>query len=369
MIPELKTWVGSIDSKRLYTGLSVVAVSGVAAHFMQNDTALPGYARLVNQPASIAIAIAAPQVTAVVDTAATVPTALAEELALAEAATALDDPRVSEPIPAAQVTRGEASPSHSLLTAAYGAETGAKTNTNLLFAPLDAPALTASEADCPISLTATPVEAAIVTLTLAAPCHSGEAVTFASDGLSISEYLDPTGQLDLLFPPLSEQARISAIFADGTERSVEIELPDFKAFRRVALTWQGDTGLQLHVFENSAGYDDPGHIWAENPNLVDMALAGSGGFVTVLGSVANGGAADVYTYPAALDAGVNPPDVSVELAVADSTCGTKVEGHLLNTGPDQPTDTPLSIAMPGCDAVGEYLVLKNLSPDLKLAAE
>ncbi len=362
MIPDWKAWMASVDRSRLYTGLSVVAVSGVAAYFMQNGTGLSGYAQPVSLPAPVTIGT--PQLAA-----ATVPADTVEELVLAEAPTALDVPRVSEPIPAAQVTRGEASPSRSLLTVAYDAEIRAKAAPDPLLAPFDAPAFTASEADCPISLTAIPAEAALVALTVTAPCHSGEAVTFASDGLSVSEYLDPTGQLDILFPPLSAQAGISAIFADGTERAVEIELPDFKAYRRVALTWQGGTGLQLHVFENGAGYDDPGHVWAENPQLADLALAGSGGFVTVLGSVPKGAAADVYTYPAKLDAGANPPGVSVELSVADTTCGTKVEGHLLSTGPDQPIDMPLSIAMPGCDAVGEYLVLKNLSPDLKLAAE
>ncbi len=52
----------------------------------------------------------------------------------------------------------------------------------------------------------------------------------------------------------------------------------------------------------------------------------------------------------------------------ENTCGSEIEGKILRTNPGRaPTMQPLTMIVPGCDAVGEYLVLKNLPQDLKLA--
>jgi len=62
------------------------------------------------------------------------------------------------------------------------------------------------------------------------------------------------------------------------------------------------------------------------------------------------------------------PDVSIEAQVMENTCGTRIEGQILRSNPfGAPNIEDLAIAVPGCDAVGEYLVLKNLPQDLKLA--
>ncbi|RME15147.1 MAG: hypothetical protein D6801_07920, partial [Alphaproteobacteria bacterium] len=121
----------------------------------------------------------------------------------------------------------------------------------------------------------------------------------------------------------------------------------------------------LHAYEAGAGDDDAGHVWADNPALPEDAIAGAGGFLTVLGSTADGYAADVYTFP--LDRDV-PVEISLEAQIMENTCGGVIRGTILRNSPiGEPEAVPLAMAAPGCDAVGDYLVLKNLPQNLKIA--
>jgi len=169
-------------------------------------------------------------------------------------------------------------------------------------------------------------------------------------------------------PAMAETALFTVRFEDGQERATEIKVPDFAEFERMAIVWKGATGLQLHALENGASYGEPGHVWAQEPGMPEMATQGAGGFVSVLGSTAQGYAADVYTFPAGLMGEGADPEISVEAEVMENTCDTKIEGRILRTNPiGDPNIEELSMMVPGCDAVGEYLVLKNLPQDLKLA--
>lgn len=230
--------------------------------------------------------------------------------------------------------------------------------------PADDPAL----ADCAISLDAKPQPGALVALSVEAPCNAGEEVEFDQDGLLFSEMLGPNGDLEMLVPAVTDIAVIRATFADGQEKAVETDVPDFAAFERMAVVWKGSTGLQLHALENGATYGDPGHVWANHPGSPKMAVEGNGGFVSVLGSTSDGYAADVYTYPVTGMPDGTAPEVSIEAQVMENTCETKIEGFILRTNlGGAPNIQPLEMTVPTCAAVGEYLVLKNLPQDLKLA--
>lgn len=223
-------------------------------------------------------------------------------------------------------------------------------------------------AGCATDVDATAVPGAVLKLTVTAPCHSGESVAFEHAGLKFSEQLGPDGSLTVEVPAMTELADVSIGFADGAKAAVEITVPDFDAFERIAVVWQGATGLQLHALEGGADYGEAGHLWADTPGTPDAAIAGTGGFISVLGSTSGGFAADVYTYPSALMRQGVEPEVSVEAQVMENTCGGEIEGWILRTSPgNAPRVEPLTMVVPGCDAVGEYLVLKNLPVELKLA--
>ncbi len=223
-------------------------------------------------------------------------------------------------------------------------------------------------AGCAIDVAGTAKPGALLQISITAPCNSGETVAVEHAGLKFSEQLGPDGSLTLEVPAMTGAAKVSLGFSDGADKDLEVTVPDFDAFDRIAVIWQGATGLQLHALEGGADYGETGHIWADTPGTPDAAVAGTGGFVSVLGSSANGYAADVYTYPAALMREGMEPEVSIEAQVMENTCGGEIEGWILRTNPGRaPHVEPLTMVVPGCDAVGEYLVLKNLPVELKLA--
>lgn len=223
-------------------------------------------------------------------------------------------------------------------------------------------------AACAIDLNGTAKPGALMEISISAPCNSGETVRFEHAGLRFSEQLWPDGTLVVEVPAMTGSARVEMHFADGVDRDIEVTIPDFDAFDRMAVIWQGATGLQLHALENGSAYGEAGHVWADTPGTPDAAINGTGGFVSVLGSTTDGFAADVYTYPAALMRKGVEPEVSIEAQVMENTCGGQIEGWILRTNPGRaPNMEPLTMTVPGCDAVGEYLVLRNLPVELKLA--
>lgn len=221
---------------------------------------------------------------------------------------------------------------------------------------------------CDIRFSAMPEPGALVAVTVEAPCNGGAEVDFDHAGLRFSEQLGPDGSLLVLVPVMRADAVIQARLPDGQQATAQASVPDFADFERIAIVWKGATGLELHALENGADYGEAGHVWAEQPATPNAAVRGAGGFVSVLGSTAEGYAADVYTYPAALNNDAAGPEISIEAQVMENTCGSRVAGTILRSNPaGAPNSEDLRIAVPDCDAVGEYLVLKNLPQDLKLA--
>ncbi|EAQ14059.1 hypothetical protein BD830_102344 [Maritimibacter alkaliphilus HTCC2654] len=224
---------------------------------------------------------------------------------------------------------------------------------------------TAAE-DCTPTLSLAPLPGALIYTELRAPCDAGGEVQFDHAGLKFTETLDQDGALTVMVPAMTREAAITATFGDQekmTEARIQIE--DMDDYDRIALIWKGGTGLQLHALENGAYYGEEGHVWAEEPGLPARATDGQGGFITVLGSTTGGYAADVYTYPVSMP---TAPAVSIEAQVLETTCEQAIVGDYLRSVQNgQPTGTQVGMVVPDCDAVGEYLVLKNLPQDLTIA--
>lgn len=230
----------------------------------------------------------------------------------------------------------------------------------------DQPALADdSGTDCTISMSGAPIAGALVMMNVAAPCHADQDVLFNHAGLRFTENLDESGTISLIVPAMMSDVSITAEFQDGTRAESRFTVPEASQFDRVALVWEGGTGLQLHALENGAAYGEEGHVWAENPRLPVASNARDGGFLSVLGSSKQGYAADVYSYPSST---LTEPDISIEAQILETTCGASIEGEYLRSQrAAPPVQTPVAMAVPDCEAVGDFLVLKNLPQELKIA--
>lgn len=340
-----------MDTKRIGTATATLVVALGAGYYMQNMQA--------DTPVDHALAPAPVQTASVLPGIAPEPTAPAQEAAKDVAPEAL--PEVAK----AQIADAtEAPPAEITIDS------------------IDLAALDVTTAPAPISVTPAPVEVdqcapvlmgnagemATISLKVTAPCHGNSEIEFSHAGLQFSEYLDANGEVSIEVPAMMVDAKIAARLADGASAEIELTVPDAAQYHRAALVWQGATGLQLHAFEEGADYGETGHVWADHPGGQSRTTAGKGGYVTVLGSVAKGYAADIYTFPAYMMRSVSGPDISIEAQVMETTCDQQIQGTFLRAnGSDQPRALSVQMAAPGCDAVGEYLVLQDMPRDLKIA--
>ncbi|MFD1340851.1 translocase [Litorisediminicola beolgyonensis] len=239
-------------------------------------------------------------------------------------------------------------------------------------APAPAPGETAvPQQDCSTGLTADTGAAAMVTLKIDAACHASEAFTLHHNGLMIDGRTDATGSAQLDIPAISTKAVFVLSFADGDGAVAQTEVSSLDFYDRIALQWEGPAGLQLHALEYGAAPFSDGHIWQETPGTLAAASRGEGGFLVTLGPdhTAPARRVQVYSFPAGTAARAGHVAVSVEAEVTAANCDSDLEAQVLDLrGGGRPTMRELTVAMPGCDAAGDILVLKNLLEDLTVAA-
>jgi hypothetical protein len=60
--------------------------------------------------------------------------------------------------------------------------------------------------------------------------------------------------------------------------------------------------------------------------------------------------------------------VSVEAEITEANCGRDVAAQTFHVHAGEIQTRDLSMTIPACDAVGDFLVLNNLIEDLKIAA-
>ena len=224
---------------------------------------------------------------------------------------------------------------------------------------------------CQISADATVMPAAMVTLTLDAPCAPNERLTVHHNGMMFTETTDATGQVSVLVPALTEKAVFIMAFSNGDGAVAQTNVPDLIQYDRTALQWRGNAGFELHAREFGADYGDDGHVWSGVPQKTMGMVEGRNGTIIRLGDTltAEPLLAEVYTFPTAMAVGSGTIDLSVEAEVTMSNCGLEVEAQSLEMmAGGQMKTQDLTLAVPGCDAVGSFLVLNNLVSDLKVAS-
>lgn len=182
---------------------------------------------------------------------------------------------------------------------------------------------------------------------------------------------DALGVLTVDMPAFESPAFVTVRLADGETASELVTIPDLAQYERVGLAWDGDRALELHAMEDGAAFGGPGHVWQDAAGSADMAETGAGGFLTLLGDAdaPDPMLAQVYTLPRSfLDDG-RRVDLSIDAPVTEANCGLPTDAVTLRMQDAQSVDvTDLSFNTPGCEAVGDILVLQNLLGPLRLAA-
>ena len=209
---------------------------------------------------------------------------------------------------------------------------------------------------------------AMVALDIMAPCRPGMRVEVTHADLAISAETDAAGLLTLDIPAFETPAFLSVRMADGEEAMTVTGVPDLGDIGRVAVSWQGDRRITLHAFENGAEFGGPGHVSPDAPGSLAAIEGGTGGLLTRLGDAGLPAArrALVYSYPRPLRAGL---ELSVDVPVRPETCGRQLRAESHQIQPDGGlASQPITLAMPGCESTGGYLVLQNLFDDRRVAA-
>jgi len=224
---------------------------------------------------------------------------------------------------------------------------------------------------CPVSLKAVSMADAMVGLTLAAPCAADQTVTFTHAGLQFSALLDASGDLFLAVPALEKSARFEATLASGAQVETSLDVFTIDTYSRVVLQWIGEAHLELHAFENGAEFGAVGHIWSEAPSEPTRARTSHSGYMIELGSEIASQAAhsQIYSFPVDWAKTETHVALVVEAEVTQATCGRQIGGKIFEIAPFAPTKgQSFFVDMPDCHAIGDFIQLKNIIPELKIAS-
>jgi hypothetical protein len=193
---------------------------------------------------------------------------------------------------------------------------------------------------------------ALLLLTVTAPCRADEPVRVTHGALAFAGVLDAKGRFHATVPALADPAELSVSVGDDVPVTARHPVPDMAGVTRLALSTRGAPGLHLAA-DLPAGAALPARrIDGQAPGLPSLA---QGGFLTRLGDPALPGArlAEVLTLSA-------PSTLSLVAEVTADTCGRDLLATLAFAAPGQSAATgAISLSLPGCDAVGERLVVAD----------
>lgn len=222
---------------------------------------------------------------------------------------------------------------------------------------------------CDVEFTATKSDAAMVLLNLHAPCQINTPLTVQFQGLIFSGMTTNIGHFSTLVPAVKADAVFVLTLAGNAPVSTAINVAQANEYHSVAVQWSGRDDLQIHAFERGAIFGNKGHVWAGAPQSMAQALQARGGYIIRLGDVdiANAYRVEIYSFPMAQIEKPGIVRVHVKAKVTKENCGQQRVLQILQNTPDQMAAImDVSITMPSCDRIGDYLLLKNLLRDLKI---
>ena len=211
---------------------------------------------------------------------------------------------------------------------------------------------------------------AMVEVTLSAPCQPNTGFTLHHNGMMFTAVTGDQGESTLSVPALTEAAVFIAAFEDGQGAIATATVDTLALYDRFVVQWRGGAALHVHALEYGADFGGSGHVWAGASQDMTRALKGEGGFITSLGEPDMDQAlrAEVYTFPTGAAAQGGEVHLQIEAEVTDTNCGRDLEAQSIAIGVNGLNVQDIVLAMPDCDGVGDFLVLKNLFNDLKIAS-
>lgn len=238
--------------------------------------------------------------------------------------------------------------------------------------PEETPTLAAIEPACEMTANARPIAAAMVNVTLDAACFPNERLTVHHNGMIFTQITSDTGALDINMPALSREAVFVLAFTNGEGAVAQTTVEDLSDFNRVAVQWKGQSGFEIHAREYGADYGAKGHVWKGAPGDLIDAVTGQGGFMTRHGDLRSSEPliAEVYSFPAVAAAQSGAVALSIETEVTADNCGLEIEAQSFQVSTDGKISSQnVTMSVPTCDSIGDFLVLNNLLQDLKVAAK
>ena len=232
-----------------------------------------------------------------------------------------------------------------------------------------APALTEVQAACDPVMEARVEPAAMVTISLTS-CQPDQRVTLHHNGMMVQAMTDAEGKLELMLPALSEQALYIAEFPNRDGAVAQAEVTSLPEYERLVLQWRGDAALSLSAQEFGAAWGGDGHIRADAPGSVENAVTGVGGFLTKVGdfTLENSLRAEVYTFPRNVQRSEGGVEFTVDAEVTAGNCDKEIGAQSIQLGEGgMLTVRELVLPVPYCSGIGDYIVLKNMAEDLKVA--
>ena len=223
---------------------------------------------------------------------------------------------------------------------------------------------------CDVTVSASALPGALIAVDVMAPCQPEARVLIEHSGLTLTGRTDAMGLMVMDLPAFQSPAYLTVRLPEGDSRNALVHIPDLDAFDRVAVQWEEDRQLMLHAIPEGTAFGAPGHIWQEAPGSLNDAVTGRSGVLMNLGSaeVDTPMLAQVITYPRRALTEAAPVALSVDAPITDTTCGKPVEARAIELARSGEVEVvPLNLTLPGCDAVGDYLVLQNLFADLTVA--
>jgi hypothetical protein len=230
---------------------------------------------------------------------------------------------------------------------------------------LEVPLLDVPERACDPVMTLAAQPGAMVLVEVDAPCLAEQRVTIHHNGLMFTHLTDDQGQMAVVAPALASSAVFIADFSNGDGAVGHVMVPDMMQYERAVAQWRGDLGLELHAREFGADYGVAGHVWSGA-----LQSSAAEAQLVLLGDrdLPESYRADVYTVPAVAGQ-AGDIHLSVEAEVTATNCNRDIQAEALQWRPNGQLEVrELSLAVPGCDTVGDFLLLKNLLQDLKIAA-
>ena len=225
--------------------------------------------------------------------------------------------------------------------------------------------------ECSLRLTAEPAPAAMIRLTLKAPCLPNSRIEIRHARLRAALRNGHTGTLSVLIPALEERARVSVELPDGTVLSAATRVPELVEYDRVAIQWQGAFELDLHALEFGAEPGSAGDIWQGAPRSPEQARRLGGGFLTLLGDpdLPDPVRVEVYSLSRGPQTRAGNIDFVVTATANEAYCDRiemlnsyrSVAGRLVGAA-------GLQFRLPGCGDKGQSMALKNALRDLIIAA-